>query len=495
MALWFPRLPTDRLQRRETANPAAAPLVIVAKVKNAMALQAVDRRATTLGLSFGQPLANARAMLAELKVVQADAAADAKLLNHIADWCGRFTPYVALDGPHRLLLDVTGATHLFGGEQMMLDQICRKLEIQSFAVRGVLAGTAAAARALCRYKSGVVIAPGEEKKPIRALPVEALGLDPTITKAFRRAGLKTIAQVADRKRSELTARFGAATQSIIDEILGQDARPISPRLPRAEYTHEQAFPEPIANDHLINATLRSLSEGLSEKMQKNGLGARRLEALFFRADGAVRNISIALGMATRDSNIILRLFREKLDVLNDPLDPGFGFDLIRLSATEVERFTVEAADLDSDLIARKELGFLIDRLATRFGTRRILKFQPNDTHIPEKSFQAISAQSAVSSKMPWRKIRATSVIPRRPLRMFATPERVITVTDTQINWRRANRTIIQKEGSERIAMEWWRHDEPQSPRDYIRMEDADGRRYWLYCNTAGEQWFLHGLFA
>lgn len=460
-----------------------------------MTLQAVDRTATALGLSFGQPLANARAMLPALKVVQADEKADAQLLGHIADWCDRFTPYVALDGPNRLLLDVTGATHLFGGEQMMLGQICRRLEAQGFAVRGALAGTAAAARALCRYKNGVVIAAGEEKDAIRPLPVEALGLGATITKAFRRAGLKTVAQVAGRKRSELTARFGAATQSVIDEILGQDARPISPRLPRAEYAREQAFPEPIATDNLINATLRSLSESLSEKMQKNGLGARRLEAQFFRADGALRNISIALGIATRDPNIILRLFREKLDVLNDPLDPGFGFDLIRLSATEVERFTVEAADLDSDLIAQKEIGFLIDRLATRFGAARILKFQPNDTHIPEKSFYAVSAQSATASKIAWKKIRATSVVPRRPLRMFARSERVNMITTTQINWCRSTRTIIQQEGPERIAMEWWRHEEPQSPRDYARMEDADGRRYWLYHNTANEQWFLHGLFA
>ena len=469
--------------------------MIVAKVKNAMSLQAVDRRATSLGLSFGQPLANARAMLPELKVVQADEKADAKLLGQIADWCDRFTPYVALDGPNRLLLDVTGATHLFGGEQIMLDQICKRLEAQGFAVRGAMAGTAAAARALCRYQNGVVIEMGKQAEAIKPLPVEALGLDPTIAKAFRRAGLKTVAQVAGRKRSELTARFGAATQSIIDEILSHDARPISPRLPRAEYSGEQVFPEPIATDHLINATLRSLSENLSEKMQKNGLGARRLEAVFFRADGALRNISIALGMATRDPNIILRLFREKLDVLNDPLDPGFGFDLIRLSATEVERFTVEAADLDTDLIVQKEIGFLIDRLATRFGPNRILKFQPNDTHIPEKSFRAVPAQNTAASKIVWKKIRSTSVVPRRPLRMFARPERVHMITTTQLNWRRTARSIIEQEGPERIAGEWWRQEEAQSPRDYVRMEDETGRRYWLYQNSVDQQWFLHGLFA
>ena len=127
MALWFPRLPTDRLQRREQAQKASAleapPLVLVAKVDNALRLSAVDRKATALGLTIGQPLANARAMLPELKVVAANDPADLKLLTRIADWCDRFTPFVALDGPRHLLLDVTGVSHLFGGEQAMLDRI------------------------------------------------------------------------------------------------------------------------------------------------------------------------------------------------------------------------------------------------------------------------------------------------------------------------------------------------------------------------------------
>jgi protein ImuB len=494
IALWFPRLSTDRLQRRENISATAPPLVIVSKVRNAIALQAVDRKATQLGLRFGQPLANARAMLPDLCVVTADETADAQLLRHIADWCDRFTPLVALDGDRRLLLDVTGVCHFFGGEQNMLAQICSKLEAQGLAVRGAMAGTAAAARALARYKKGSVISPGKEAEAVKPLPVEALGLDHTIIHAFRRAGLKTIGQVASRKRDEINARFGAGTLALLDEILGQGAKPISPRLPRAEYWKEKAFPEPIATDDMIQDTLKSLAMGVSALMQKNGVGARQLQVSFFRADGAVRTISIALGMATREPIVILRLFREKLDVLHDPLDPGFGFDLIRLSATEVARFDVEVAELDTNLAAQKEIGFLVDRLATRFGANRILTFQPNDTHVPENAFSTVSAQKATSSKAIWEKLRATDSIPRRPLRLF---KQVLpaSLTDSQLNWRRASRQVIEQEGPERIAMEWWRHEDPQPDRDYFRMEDDQGRRYWLYRYTATEQYFLHGLFA
>ncbi|MEI9929078.1 MAG: hypothetical protein WDM89_00565 [Rhizomicrobium sp.] len=100
-------------------------------------------------------------------------------------------------------------------------------------------------------------------------------------------------------------------------------------------------------------------------------GARRLEAEFYRADGQVRRIAVETGSPVREPKIVERLFREKLDALIDPLDPGFGFDLIRLSATHTERGEIIDADFDADLNAQREIRFLIDRLAARFGSQRI----------------------------------------------------------------------------------------------------------------------------
>jgi protein ImuB len=499
MALWFPRLPTDRLQRREHAQktpiPEAPPLVLVAKVDNALHLSAVDRKATSLGLSVGQPLANARAMLPDLRVVAANDRADLKLLTQIADWCDRFTPLVALDGPRHLLLDVTGASHLFGGEQAMLDRIRTRLQAQGFALRGALAGTAVAARALARYRDGSVIAAGEEEQAMKPLPVEALNLDAVATHALRRAGLKTVGQVAARERSELVARLGSATLAILDEALGRAAKPISPRRPLPEYWREQNFAEPVTNEDVIRASLASLTFSLSKIMEKHGQGARRLEAVFFRADGGVRRISIETGAPTREPAVIDRLFHERLAMLSDPLDPGFGFDLIRLYATHVERVGSETFDLNSHADDKAEIDFLVDRLAARFGSHRILAFQPNDTHVPEKSFSTVPAQMAGVSKITWEKLEKENATPRRPLRMFERPEPINMVATARFTWRRVSRAIIQHEGPERISMEWWRHDEVVPARDYFRMEDDESRRYWLYCNTVSAEWFLHGLFA
>jgi protein ImuB len=153
LSVWFPRLPTDRLTRKsKSAAFSKDPLAVSIKAENALRVHALNAAASRLGLALGQPLANARAMVPHLHVVEADEKADAKLLEGIADWCDRFTPYVALDPPYGLFLDLTGCTHLFGGERPSLDHIRGSIANQGFTVGAGMAGTADAAYALSRFE-------------------------------------------------------------------------------------------------------------------------------------------------------------------------------------------------------------------------------------------------------------------------------------------------------------------------------------------------------
>ena len=204
-------------------------------------------------------LADARTMVPGLTVVAADEAADLQLLETIADWCDRFTPFVALVSPHALLLDVTGAAHLFGGERVLLDLVRASLKKQGFIVQGALAGTAAAARALAQERDGVIAAPGEEAVVVAPLPIATLALAPAVTHALRRAGLKTIGQVAGRLRAELVARFGSEVVTTIDRTLGKAEQPISPRVPLPDYMAEHRFAEPLTSEAAITGTLRGLA--------------------------------------------------------------------------------------------------------------------------------------------------------------------------------------------------------------------------------------------
>jgi protein ImuB len=491
------------------------PSVVVIKQNNALVIHALDDVAARSGLSIGLPLANARAICPELTVFDADEAADAKTLNDIADWCDRFTPLVALDPPYGLFLDITGCAHLFGGERALLQLACGALTRRGFAVSGAIAGTSICARTLTRQASGKIIADGEEAAAVSPLPVSALGADDAITTGLRRAGLKTIGDVASRARHEISARFGAGFTTLLEHALGQGDAPISPRKPLPDYIVEKRFPEPVTTENMIAMTLSGLAAMLVTAMDKQGKGARRLEASFFRTDGAVRTITVDAGRPVTRADVLDRLFRERLDALNDPLDPGFGFDLIRLSASRTEIVVQQQRDLDAHVHDNDELSALIDRIAARIGGKRVVVYLPQDTHIPERAVVAAPAQHhlAAAALATWPP-RIESEPPLRPLRLFEKPEPIkvpfATVPDGpphQFTWRRATHAVVRVEGPERIAMEWWQQDGKTLTRDYFRVEDEQGLRFWIFrdglygseLSDGGEpvpaNWFVHGLFA
>ncbi|WP_376700252.1 Y-family DNA polymerase [Bradyrhizobium archetypum] len=492
------------------------PSVVVAKQHNAILIHSLDEAAVRAGLSIGLPLANARAICPELTVYDADEVADRKTLEDIADWCDRFTPLVALDPPYGLYLDITGCAHLFGGERALLQIVSGALGRRGFAVSAAIAPTAICARTLTRHASGKIVADGGEAEAVSPLPVSALGADDAITAGLRRAGLKTIGDVASRGHHEITARFGASFTALLQQALGQGDGPISPRKPLPDYIVEKRFPDPVATDTVIALNLSALAHMLVTAMDKQGKGARKLEASFFRTDGAVRTITVEAGRPVTKPEVIDRLFRERLEALSDPLDPGFGFDLIRLSASRTEIVVQQQRDLDANVHDNDELSALIDRIAARIGGKRVVVHLPEDTHIPESAVQAVAAQHhlAAAAQAAWPE-RIEGEPPLRPLRLFDKPEPIkvpfATVPDGpphQFTWRRVTHAVVRVEGPERIAMEWWKQNGDGPTRDYFRIEDEAGLRFWifrdgLYDGEPAEaedeavppRWFVHGLFA
>src|SRR6266403_1946884 len=278
LSLWLPRLPIDRIKRQLARGNAALannqnsgehPSIVVAKQNNALQIFALDDAAARLGLEVGLPLANARAICPQLRVFDADEVSDAKTLNDIAEWCDRFTPLVALDSPHGLFLDITGCAHLFGGEAAMMRLMCDVLTAQGFAVSAAIAGTSVCARTITRHAHGRIVRDGEADA-VKPLPVSALGADEAITRGLRRAGLKTIGDVASRARHEITARFGAGFTTLLEQALGEGDAPISPRKPPPDYIVEKRFPEPVATDTVIAMNLSALAGMLVTAMDKQG---------------------------------------------------------------------------------------------------------------------------------------------------------------------------------------------------------------------------------
>ena len=479
--------------------------MLVEKVKGASRIAAISRKARQAGLTQGLTLADARARIPRLWVEEMDRQADLALLADVAEDCERATPIVVADAPDGLLLDVTGCGHLFGGEAQLRVKLSQRFRKAGLSVRTVIAGAPDTARALARHGPIAIVPPGGEAMAVRGLPLAALGLEPKDQLAISRAGLKTIGALVDRPSALFAARFGAQMTLKLARLQGLAPVPLAPRRAAPMLWAERRFPEPIGRSEDIEATLASLAEDVCGQLHERREGLRCTEASFHRADGAVRRINVETGRGLRDPAVVMRLFRERLDALVDPLDPGFGFDLVRLCVLDAEPLAMLQPELDARAIEADEVAHLADRLSARFGQDRVLRFMAVDTHSPDRAARIVPVLQETPEDAQWPDL-SKGEPPLRPVHIFVPPQPV-SVAMAEVpdgpprafRWRKVEHRVIAHEGPERIAPEWWR-DSLAEARDYYRVEDMEGRRFWLfrsgeYGKGAGPTWYLHGAFA
>jgi protein ImuB len=503
LAIYLPRLNTDRLIRSGRA-PEGRALAVYTKEANAFQLTGVDARASALGLRLAMSLADARAIHPSLAAVEANPEEDARTLDNIAAWCERFTPVVVLDPPDGLFLDITGCAHLFGGERALRKQILTRLEAQGFGARAALAPTPGAAWALARY-SARGIAGDDLKETLSPLPVEALRLEEAAAVLLRRLGFKTIGPLIVRPRAPFTARAGEHAMLRLDQALGRAAEALTPRRPAPPVFALRRFLEPLFTIETILIGAEHLCIDAVEKLDRRGAGARRAALHLFGVDGRDRVIEIGASRPERDAKALMRLFREKLNRAAEDMNAEFGIEAARLDIVQLERIengprtlvAVEEAAASAEKIA-----VLVDVLSARLGPQRVLRPRLIETHAPER---AAGWRAALQNKKVETKAKPPrDGVMRRPLTLFTRPQPIETIAAVpdgppiRFRWRRVLREVARAEGPERISGDWL-GGEPT--RDYYRVEDKDGRRYWLYREGLygeGEEqprWFVHGLFA
>jgi protein ImuB len=302
----------------------------------------------------------------------------------------------------------------------------------------------------------------------------------------------------------LAPRFGPLLARRLRQALGAEAEPLTPGAPPPPPRVRRLFAEPIATPEDLARALGGLSAALCDRLEAEGLGARRLVLTAAKVDGGRQRLSVGTSRPRRDPDHLATLFRDKLE----RLDPGFGIEAMTLLATSVEALDYrQKAFVKEDLINGSEgnLSDLLDRLTNRLGTECVHGLVPCASHLPERAVAACPALEGLERPQCWRRGQP------RPLRLFDPPQPVEALAllpdhpPQRFCWRRLQHRVVRAEGPERLTGEWW--GDAVSPvsgaapeaetRDYFRVEDEDGRRYWLYrqvCDGAGG-WFLHGLFA
>jgi protein ImuB len=577
VSLWLPRWSTDRLHRRRREEAArgagpraparARPLVTLLVTGGRVMVAAVDAAAAACGILPGMALADARALQPDLEVRPADPAGDQAALARLADWCMRYTPWVALDGADGLWLDVTGCAHLFGGEPALLADLANRFERFGYELRLGLADTPGAASALARFsgRAAVAIPAGGQRAALAALPVAALRLAPAVATELDRLGLKRVGDLYPLPRAALARRFGLEPGRRLDQALGRIDEPLSPREAPNPHEVRLAFAEPIGAAESIAAALDRLLVALCRHLAAEQLGARRLMLAVYRVDGSLERMAIGTSRANREPAALKRLFLPHLE----RIDPGFGIETMTLAAPLVQaasdlqlvlseshaepapprapapaqdrsmsrdlpppaatdplpplRAPTPGADRRPPPAERGGIGLLVadlvDQLVNDREPARLYRPAPRESHLPERA--VARAPALAEPALPWGEP------PPRPVRLLARPEPVAVdpagpaALPAVFFWRARPHRLRRIEGPERIAPEWWSPEGGSAgggagPRDYFRVEDMEGRRFWLYREPADARapagrafdrraseshadaparWYLHGLFA
>lgn len=466
--------------------PCDGPFAVTAHVSNADRIVCLNTDAERTGLTRGMGLSDSRALCPQLRTRPEQSQRDEQFREGLRRFATRYCPWVAVDGHDGLLLDISGAAHLQGGEAALADDLRLRLARAGLDISIGIADTRGGAWALARYGGGIAQV-GQTERVLSDLPVAALRITNNEDTTLQRLGLKTIGQLMDLPRATLGQRFGASVLMRVDQALGVVGEAISPASDPTVYAVRVGFPEPIGLADDVMAGVDRLLPPLCDKLLREEVGARALHLLCRRVDGVDQMVELRLARAMRDAARIKPLFERGIS----ELDAGFGIDQIRLIAHQVEPLPVQ--QITHHNAARADgLDDLITRMGNRIGLEHIHRHLPADSYIPERSF--ITAPAA------WSEASGSWVtLTPRPLRIFQ-PEMISTTGRTpprQFRWRRMSLTTGRATGPERIAPEWWMEDPNwrSGVRDYWCIETRQGRRLWMYHTPQNPAWFVQGEFA
>jgi protein ImuB len=475
------------------------PMILVEQIRQRQIISAACPASLALGLTPGMAVTQARALVPELDVRPADARADQDVLDSLTRHAVRhWTPTAAPSGTDGIWLDLSGAAHLHGGE----DRFCRRLvgfcRRFGFTARVAVAGTPGAAHALARFSRDAItsIPAGSEAQALAGLPLAALRLAPEALTAAARFGLDRIVDLLPMPRGPLARRLGLASVRRLDEALGRVPEPIVPVVPEETPVTLRRLLEPISTADAIEQVISDLLADMVTQLQERGVGARTLILTLERVDGSEQQVAIGTSRPSRDATHLARLFHLRIE----RIDPGEGIETMRLAATRTDPLgaTALSASLTGDDLA--DVTTLVDQLAGRVGDEALFTAAPIESDVPERAVCRTHPLDAPTGWPAWR----------RPVRLLIRPEplaNVIALLPDQpprrFTWRGQTHAVVAGDGPERIHGEWWRRNgEVWAVRDYFRVEDETGARFWLFRRgdgvdpqTGDLSWYLHGLFG
>tara|TARA_R110000751_G_scaffold76966_5_gene155285 strand:- start:3422 stop:5128 length:1707 start_codon:yes stop_codon:yes gene_type:complete len=500
------RVPTRTPQKTpsgtdQMSQPAKTPFIVTRSDHKGVLACGLSQGACRAGLVPGMRLAEARSIVPDLVNINEDpglyAHHQTRLLKHL----DRYSPWIAPDrvlmrdnlgGEGGFWLEMTGGSHLFGGEETLIKQAQRDINKLGFSCKAGMADSAGAAWASARFHAGDgILSLPAHHDAARGFPIEGLRLSPDILATLHRLGIRQLQDVADLPRATLTTRLGPDVLQRLDQFYGRLPEHLNFHVPDQPWLIRQQYGEPLGDAANLEAAVAQMIVQLCTQLQSENKGLRRIILRCVRVDGRAHTVQITTSTACQSARHIDRLLAEKMP----GVDTGFGIEEVILYAPWVEHVAFRQISLDASASQNGNtiaLAELFDRIGHHLGPRDQL-FRPGHhaSHLPEKATirQPVGAAPSPAS-LPGIHL------PKRPIRLMNPPEPVQVLHRTAngapatLRWRRMDLEITTISGPERLCPEWWDYLDQagfalhELTRDYFRVHDHTGRWLWL-CRTLG----------
>lgn len=474
------------------------------------------------GIHPGMPVAEAVAIDPRLGIEEYDPVRDVQALQQLAKWAERWSPLVGLEegpAPQSLLLNLTGCTDCFQGEEQLLRRALRELAEAGWAVRLAIADTIGAAWGLAHYGRSPLLAPaGQGEKFLGPLPAAALRLPTDTLDLLAKLGLERIDQLIALPRASLASRFGPLLLQRLDEALGRLPETLAPHRLAPPVQAGCSFEYPTDQRQALHYALDRLTQRIQEALQGRHCGARQVECWLYHESAAPLRVEINLFRPSDSLPYLRMLLREQLEQVAIA-EPVCG---MRLHVSQAEPLADSQTELfeGQSSAALQELAALIDRLSSRLGQEAVTRpalvpdAQPECACRFEPLLRTDSRRAgSVNLLGPGAKRRKTSarILERvqgvdalrapsllRPLRLWPRPLSIEVMSivpegpPVRFRWQGVDYRIIRTWGPERIETGWWRCHDVQ--RDYYVVVTQVGNRFWLFRRRDDGRWFLHGCF-
>lgn len=493
VSIWFRHLCTDWFALKQPDLHKKC-FVLSTPVHGRMVVAAANALAQKNNIVKDMVVADARAVMPDLVVIDEMPELIDKLLKRLAEWCIRFTPFVAVDPPDGLILDASGCSHLWGGDDQYIQAIGRKLNERGYDVRLAMADTPGVAWSIARYGNDkMVVKPGGHKHAILTLPAQCLRVEQEAVERLHRLGLHRVGQFIDMPRASLLRRFGPQFLKRLDQVQGYENELIQPVEVPEPYQERLPCLDPIATAEGIEYALKELLAKICQRLKGESKGLRNACFKAFRVDGKMAQIEVGTNKPSSHGGHLFRLFQLKIV----EIEPGLGIELFVIEAKKVEDIQTYQEKLwnESSGLEDERLFEMLDRVSAKTGAKP-KRYLPAEHYWPERSYKV--AESLVEEPtIPWSNARL------RPLLLYKVPEPIDVTAPIPdyppmlFRYRGKLHRVVKSDGPERIEQEWWlQHGQH---RDYYKVEDEAGNRYWIFrSGHYGEKeskWFMHGIFS